>query len=280
MMGQISRWLRGSPSGTVTDFTPTFAVGTGRCGTHFLHAVLERDPTLASFHCDTRGAMLADSFMVYAQWNGLNVDHAGFVAQRRRWIAEARAEGRIYVESNPYLPLLSGILYRATQARFVFLIRRPEDVVNSEYVKGWYREAVIRSDPSLAVGIQPEMAPHHLFFRIMPSGEDYERWRALTRIGRIAWWWNTVNLRCWEELRKLPEKALRRIKIEEFDYASYCDIHLFIGGATPLKHKEFDKIRARRPGRAPQHRTRADWSADEEREFLAETRTARELFGY
>lgn len=280
MLGRVKQWLQRAQSEMVTDFTPAFAVGTGRCGTHFLHALFDRDPAFASFHCDTRGAMLGDSFMVYALWNGLNVDTAGFAEQRRRWVAAARRQGRIYIESNPYLPLLTGILHAAIGARFILLIRRPEDVVNSEYVKGWYREEVIRADPLRAAGIQPDMEPHHFFFRIMPAGEEYARWCALTRIGRIAWWWNAVNLRARQELSKLPESHWRSAKIEEFDYEGYREIHAFVGGRHPLGREEFERIRTRRPGRARRHRTRDEWSPEEEREFLAETKAARELFGY
>jgi len=256
---------------------PAFAVGTGRCGTHFLRDLMEKDPGIAAYH---HRSIDSDAFARYCAWNRLPVDMSPFYDARRAWIDEVRSSGLLYFESEPYLSLSIVPLYERFGARFVFVVRRPEDVVNSLFVKGWYAEEFYKADADLAPGYAPGLRGNHVFGRIVPNGEEFRRWSRLTRVGKLAWMWNALNVRTLEQLREIPEEQSVTVKLEELGYDCYRRLHAFVGGRQPMSEQEFDRIRNSKPGKGRNHRTADVWSERERREFEAETEEGRRLLGY
>ena len=256
---------------------PVFAVGTGRCGTHFLQRILDGHEAVLSQHMP---CMDEDSFHRYCVWNELPVDHAAFVESVRRRVAAASEQGKVYFEANSYFSFSIPLLSRAFDAKWVFVIRNPTDVVNSHVVKGWYENAIVREDAERAPGFQPGQAVNHTFGRILPRGAEFHRWRELTQIGKLAWMWNAVNLRIAEQLRSVPGKHKRQYKIEELDYHAYQDLFDFVGGKGPISEDTFKAIRSERPAKGRQRKSAEDWSRREREEFLRETEKGREVFGY
>lgn len=266
---------------TVEERVPVFVVGCGRSGTHFISDLMKNNPRIASFHLDDVGSVVADSFVEYCLWNDLPVDMEGFLLSRKNLIDSAGDEGRIYFEANPYLALSVIPLFERFQAKFIFIARKPEDTVNSHFIKGWYQDIPIISDADLAVGFQYDLKkPNHFFGRIVPRGKEYLRWIELTQIGRIAWMWNMINAKIVEQLDLLPDKLFLKVKLEELNYDQYLKINDFVGDFPPISEKEFARLRVRRPGKGPSHRTVSSWTQQETREFLEETKKARSLLGY
>lgn len=258
------------------EMSVTFAIGCGRSGTHFLQRVMEEDPGIASYHIVNADA---DSFEQYCRWNGLSVDSGGFLKERVARVERAAEKGQIYFESNPYLGLSLRELSDEFQARFIYLVRNPEKVINSHYVKGWYADSIERQDHRLPIGLQSTMTTNRSFGRLIPYGESYERWAELTRIGKIAWTWNAVQLKILEQLSQFPPESTLRVRTEEIDYSKYRELHAFVGGTGPISESLFERIRGIRPGKGPEHRSVESWNAVERSEFLEETRPARDLLG-
>lgn len=260
---------------------PVFAIGCGRSGTHFIARLMENDTRIASYHADTVDAANADSFLRYCTWNNLPVDLEGFLRHRNRLVDGSAALGRVYFEANTYLSLNLLTLFDRFHAKFVYLVRRPEDTVNSHYVKRWYEETVAKSDLGLSLGYQYDVkSPHHFFGRIVPNGREFQRWQSLTRIGKIAWMWNVLNMAILRQLEKLPYKQYVVQKLEDVDHVRYLEIHSFIGGSFPLSEEKFEEIRRVKPGKGRTHRLANTWSELEREEFLFETKQARDLLGY
>lgn len=260
--------------------TPTFCVGMGRSGTHFIQRVMEPDASLASYHLDNVNDSVGDAFVCYCAWNDLPVDLAGFVHGRRVLVGDALAAGRRYIEANPYLALSVSTLRAGLHAQFIYVVRSPEAVVNSHYIKGWYAEAPTYGDASLSLGYQYDAdRGNHFFGRVVPRGSEHERWRALTQIGRIAWVWNAYNQRILDQLEALPAGSYRQVRIEEVDYPVYRELHAFAGGRRPLTADEFEEIRKARPGKGKAHRTPESWSTQERAEFERETAPVRDALG-
>lgn len=262
------------------NFVPVFAVGTGRSGTHFMNKVMESDETFMSMHTDGLADTAMDSFIRYAQWYGLDLDLEPVRHFRHRLIATAADKGRIYFESNAYLSSVASHLHDWFGARVILLIRRPQDVVNSHFIKGWYEEWPHRADPFRPPSYPGGMPANHFFGRILPMGDDYRRWEGLTRIGRISWWWNTLNLHVYRAFEAIPETHRRVVRVESFDYEGYRDLHAFAGGRSLMSEEQFEDIRARRPGKGRGRRTVDSWTDQEWQEFMQETAEAREVFGY
>jgi len=259
---------------------PIFVVGTGRCGTHFLTAIMEGDDTFQSFHTDTLNVPAADSFARYALWYDLPIDLEPVRRYRHALIVEACNNGKVYFESNAYMSLLSSKLCDWFDARILLLTRKPEAVVNSHVRKGWYAHIPERRNNNLAPGLSPGWSPNHAFGRVMPRGEEYEKWLQLTQVGRVSWWVNALNMRVLEILETLHADAKRVVKVNELDYDKYLDLIEFANGKSPLDKASFDAIRSDRPGKGPAKRSVADWSKKEYEEFEVQTRPYRELMGY
>ncbi len=257
-------------------YNSIFAVGTGRCGTHLLTALMDANKQIQSHHIRDS---LADSFYRYAAWNKLPIDDAGFLAQRKLWVGTAHYTKQHYFEANPYLSFHVVPLYQQMDAKFIFLIRNPEAVVRSHIVKGWYKDLPQFSQTNLAVGFQYNMKPNHFFGRIIPTGATYENWVNLTRVGKLAWMWNIVNLQIAEQLKNIPAKNYAVLKIESLTHDKLQQIFSDWGIEKVIYKRQFERIVKKRPGKGRTTNTTI-WSPIEKAEFLRETAEATALFSY
>jgi hypothetical protein len=254
-----------------------FAVGTGRCGTKFLAQVFARDPEIASHH--ERHAF-NDAFHRYSRWYGLDLDEAGFLATKRRGVDWDLSAYRYSFEASGFLSLSLASLHRAFDAKFVIMVRRPERVVASYLRKGWYENDPILDDPSRPPTTQDVLLPHHFLGRTMPKGEEFERWRKLTRVGKLSWYWSRLNHELLAQADELPEQATRIQKLENLSYEAFCALRAFLGAPANVTSEVFADVRRRRPNASYGMRTVYDWNEDERREFEAETRGMAERLGY
>ena len=240
----------------------TFAIGTGRCGTHLFAELFDRDPTVVSRH---EVDPLHDAFHRYCAWHGLRRDDAGLVARKQRAVDAA---GAAYLEASAYVALGTATLHDDLDARFVALVRDPATTVNSLWVKGWY-------DPE-----RPPTEPHHVFSRLTPTGGDVERWAALSRVGKLAWYWRALNERMLAELERLPAEHRRLLRVEDLDFEAYRRVADFVGSAAPLSAAALERVLARRPGAGPMRRDVSAWSRRERTEFRREVGGFAERLGY
>ncbi len=243
--------------------TSTFAIGTGRCGTHLLAELFERDPGIVVRH---EADPEADAYDRYRAWNGRSFDSAALVARKRRAVAAAAAAGASYLEASAYLTLAVAPLFGAMRSRFVGLVRDPAETVASFWVKGWYD-----SDPHPS-------EPVHAFSRLEPA--DLERWRSLTRIGKLAWFWRALNERMLVELEGLPDDQTMLLRVEDIDVDAYRRVATFMGSVPRLSRLQVEAVLARRPGAGPTRRDPATWSTRERREFRHEVGDLPERLGY
>jgi hypothetical protein len=256
-----------------------FAVGTGRCGTLFLHQVLEQEPTVASSH---ERNPENEAFQRYCKWHGLAVDNEGFLAEKEREIA-ADLERRAYsFEASPYLSLSVGELHERFGAKFVFLIRRPDGVVTSFVHKGFYRRPYAVQNFDLAAGYQ-DQSPERFFTyfaRISPRGEFFQTWNGMTQVGKVAWFWRAFNERTLEAVEALPEDSYRIVRIEDLDYAKYMELCRFLGVDGQVPQATFDALRTSRPHAFWRKRMVDQWTEQEIREFEREVGDLAARFGY
>jgi hypothetical protein len=270
--------LRAMSDSRAAETPPTFAVGSGRSGTHFVARLLEREPAVAAHH---ERAPLADSFHRYCVWNRLPVDDAGFLANKAAGIAADRARGRLSFEASAYLALSIPALRAAFGARFVLLVRRPDRVVSSYLEKGWFAREPARRDPRLALGYQaaPEQ-PHHPFSRLAAWGDDGARWSRLSRVGKLAYFWRQLNEAALRDLAALSPEAARVQQLERFDYDAYRELARLVGFAPTLSGGGFARIAAERPGTRSAGASARDWSDAEAAEFETEVAPLAERLGY
>ena len=256
----------------------SFSVGTGRCGTRFLYELLRREPGVAASHERNR---TGEAFHRYCEWFALPVDREGFYWAKRNEILSDLEKNYHSHESSAYLSLSIIDLYERFDAKFIFLIRSPDKVVNSYMRKGWFKEDYVRSDNNLALGYQSFDHMHHFFSRsIVPSGQEFEVWKELGRVGKIAWYWMALNEKIIEQLRKLPDERYLVVRLEDFDYSTYKKVVSFLELKTVLSKEEFDKISTSRPNSLPSVVQVYDWSEKDIREFQNIVRDLAATFGY
>ena len=276
MIAQVSttdpRQQRGTDTGVV------FATGTGRCGTQFLARLLELEPDVAAFH---ERNPLGDSFHRYCVLNTLPVDQFGFIAEKRAGIAADLRESRVSFESSSYLALSCQLLFEQFRAKFILLTRRPDKVVNSYYKKGWFEHRLIRENPILAPGYQPEpQRAHHPFSRTIPRGPEAVAWDGYTRVGKIAWMWQMINRRVLEQFGHLPSANCRVVKLEDLSYPTYRELCDYMGFAPKVTRQQFDALSQARPNALHPTRGVHDWSDQESHEFESEVSELAERLGY
>ncbi|EDX84868.1 glycosyl transferase, group 1 family protein [Synechococcus sp. PCC 7335] len=221
-----------------------FTVGTGRCGTQFLSRILSLEPKVASVH---ERNPFNETFHRYCKWYGIPIDHEGFLQTKEQEIQADFERYAFSVESSAHLSLSIKELYERFNAKFVLLVRRPDQVVNSYRYKGWYSQPVVRSDIHLPPSYQSSHESHHFLGRIFPSGEVFERWRKMTQVGKLAWYWNELNRQVLQQFSAIPQSHWRIQKLEDLSYTQYLEIAQFIGFPSHVSEGEYQQLATRRP---------------------------------
>jgi hypothetical protein len=255
-----------------------FAIGTGRSGTTFLHEIMAKDKKVDSSH---ERHIWSDSYLRFVRWYQLNVDVEGCWAIKQAAVEHAHNKGEDYFESSQYISFHTLELHELFDAKFIFLIRHPIQVVNSYFSKGWYAPPICRKDPRLPPSMQPgHKYPHHHFGRIMAFQDEGKDWDNLSRIGKIAWYWKTVNQRILEDIKKLPENSILTTRLEDFSFDKYEEMYAFLNREPALSKKKFERIVKKKPNRRKRTIASKDWSKKEWEEFLFYTREIAEKMGY
>lgn len=258
------------------NLSPIFAIGTGRCGTHLLEALLNESKYINSHHIQDSNL---DSFYRYTRWYNLPVDQRPLLRQRYNWIKEASLKNRIYFESNPYLSFHVEDFHSALNAKFIFIYRNPESVIRSHLIKGWYKDIAtdnLETTPGLEYGIPL----NHSLGRIQPlEAEERREWFSLSQPGKIAWMWSAVNGIIDKQLQKIPDENKFYLRIEGLNYHKFQELEAFIGVSLGLSEKKFLKIIEAKPGKGKSVYD-SHWQDNEIKEIKRICSTVNEQLGY
>lgn len=254
-----------------------FGIGTGRCGTKFLSEVISLEPHVSAVH--ERNPM-NEAFQRYCKWNHLPVDDEGFLHIKELEIREDLETNIFSFESSSYLSLSVRDLYDRFGAKFILMVRSPERVVNSLWAKGLYDKPIIRKIDRLAAGYQQYARPHHFLSRLVPTGEMVTRWYKLTRVGKLAWYWNAFNTYILDQFESIPEAHKMVVKLEDASFDCYLEIPKFCGFQPTIDKADYDEVVERRPNARLNIRTVSDWNSREISEFEVEVAPMAEYFGY
>ena len=264
-----------------TEDKVAFAIGTGRCGTKFLSKVLGLESNVSSVH---ERNSFNETFHRYMKWYRLDVDLEGFFQTKSEEIEADLKKASFSFEASAYLTFHAPELYERFRAKFIFLVRQPDKVVNSYANKGYYLKEIYRKDNRLPPGYQETKRFHHFLNRVIPSGEKFESWKQMSRIGKIAWYWNAVNERGLAELEKVPEDHWMLVKLEELNYEKYQEIMAFLKLNPQVRQTKYDSLSAdpRSVNRFRRYTfpVLSQWSEQEVREFEREVKPMAERFGY
>lgn len=254
-----------------------FAVGTGRCGTKFLAEVLNLESGVSSVHDRNP---LNETFHRYCKWHRLPVDNEGFLHTKEHEIRRDLENHRFSIEVSGQLSLSVRDLFARFGAKFILLVRSPERVVTSYLRKGWFDKPIVRGNSQSALGYQECEQFHEFLGRIVPLGDEFQRWNQMSRVGKLAWYWNVLNARVLEQFEDIPETHWQIQKLEELTYDRYRKITQFLGFQATVTQRIFKELAQSRPNAMTNVPTIANWSASEIAEFEAEVAPIAQRLGY
>lgn len=270
----------------MTDLSPKdkfkgqigFAIGTGRCGTQFIAKVIEREANVSSVH---ERNPFNETFHRYCKWYGLLVDSEGFLQTKTDEIQQDLESHDFSFEASAHLSLSVPELYDRFGAKFLLMVRSPEKVVNSYLKKGWYEKPVLRANPNLPPSYQhPSKEFHHFLGRIVPSKDKFAQWNQMSRVGKLAWYWNALNAKVLEQFASIPETHWRIEKLEDLSYDRYREVTDFLGFKSAIAPETYDNLAQSRPNAKSRLRALDSWTQTEIDEFEAEVKPMAERFGY
>ncbi len=261
-----------------------FATGTGRCGTHLISKLLCLESNVASSH---ERNPLNEAFHRYCKWYKLPVDDEGFLSQKELEIKSDLLGHNISFEASSLLSMSIAPLYERFDSKFILLLRRPELVVNSLLHKGenknvikWYELPYYKKDLTLAPGYQSYTHFHHFLGRISPRGKSFKKWNALTRVGKLSWFWSTVNHEIIKQFSKIPNENYRIQKIEQMDFRRYRELCQFLGFKSSISEVRFNAEITHRPTFKHKDDAIIKWADLEKREFETEVKAMAQKLKY
>ncbi|MBW2172856.1 MAG: hypothetical protein JRF69_12970 [Deltaproteobacteria bacterium] len=216
---------------------------------------------------------MSDAFQRYVKHNNLPVDNSGFIETKRNGILSDLKSHQFSFEASAYLSLSVTEVYEHFKSKFILLVRRPDEVVNSYITKRWYEHELVRQNDHLAPHFQPGLLlPHHSFSRIVPVGDEAKPWNEYTRIGKLSWFWTYLNRSVITQLQFIPKDDYRIVKLEDLDYQSYRDICAFIGFESVVPEAQFHEIAQAKPNFKPRKKELSEWTDREKMEFENEVK--------
>lgn len=222
-----------------------------------------------------------ESYYRFITYNKLPVDTSGNIALIKHGILEDWKKGDIALVFSPYFS--HGMLELdqvLSPNRIIFGMSDPEFTVQSIYNKGFFSQYYLHGHNDLALGFQPSFAGSwsQYFGRIVPNKKEYCDWEKLTRIGKISWWVNRINIDIWQQLLQLPREKIYIFNLQEADqnYDWYLCMAKEFGLAPILSREKFLSIKGRRVRK--EHNIHHEWSLLEREEFKRLTKEWKELY--
>jgi hypothetical protein len=255
-----------------------FCVGTGRCGTTFLAEVAGREPEVAASHERLR---LGATFHMFCKWHNLAVDSEGFLLDREEAVRGDLERRQFSFECSALLSHSLEELSERFRARFLLLVRSPQETVASFAVRGWFLKPIARRDPGRAPSYREGEEPRHFLGRNIPHGAEFERWTRLTQVGKLAWFWQARNRAILEQFSRLPASHCRIVRLEDLDFRHYQEVAGFMGWRSQIDAEQFAELAQARPNAGPNPPRRyTTWNAVEVAEFEAEVGPVAGALGY
>ena len=240
-------------------------VTVGRSGTRWLSDIFSKHRN-AIASCERHS--IIESIYRYVKWNKLPIDVQGIVDISKDSIVQDWKDHDISMVTSPYFSHDLLYLYETLKPEYIIWgVNDPKFTVTSFYNKGWYNKEKIRKFENLTYGIQPSLSLNQSFGRIIPKEKEYPEWKKLTRIGKIAWLYSTINLEIYNDLKKIPKESIFIFKLEEADqnyeyYLKYA--HKF--GLKEILLKD-DFLSVKKLSVKDNDNIKSKWSEKEKNEF-------------
>ena len=171
--------------------------------------------------------------------------------------------------ASPYLSFgIQELTNRLNPDYLFFHIRDPIKSVESFYKKNWYLETDNFGVDSPI--IDTSLTLHRTLSRIVPKNDHFKEWLKLTRIGKITWFWATINKNIFNEFDKIKNKDKFFVKLEDVDqnYEIYEKLVNKFNFENKMTKNKFYNVINNAPNRELEKKYEyINWSNKEKKEF-------------
>ena len=211
-----------------------FVTGTGRCGTMLACRLLSLSPRVQCEHesCFRHESMM--SFHTRGDRSGYADDIDRSLEPRRQSLQRL---GKVLGISSGHLYFAIPQLYEryGEEARFILLVRRPEQFARSAAARGFF-------DPSHPNPCH-QIEPHR-------DEEIHERWVRASPLERTLWYWALVNQFVLDAFATMSAGVCRIIRIEQMRTNLAMDLCRFVG-INDVEPHQVSRLLAQRVNASP-----------------------------
>lgn len=172
--------------------------------------------------------------------------------------------------SSPYFSFGVEELTNQINPNYIFFnLRNPVQTIESLHTKGWYlsfdRKKKIES-PQIDIS----ESQYRSFSRIIPKGKYLEEWTSFTRIGKITWFWSTVNKAILNDFNKIQNIEKIFIKLEDINqkYNFYENLSNKFSFKNKMTKSQFMNVVNKAPNKGNENKhLYKNWSTLEKKEY-------------
>jgi len=244
-------------------------VTVGRSGTRWLADIFSAHKN-AIGSCERRREI--ESFYRYVKWNNLPVDVTGIIDLIKFDIVQDWKKHDVSLVVTPYfshdlfnlskLLKVDSVIWGINDAKFT---------ITSFLNKNWYGSELPRKDHLKISGFQPALGLklNYSFGRPIPSGQEFEKWKLLTRVGKVSWFFNIVNMEIYNSIKKMDKAKVWIFKLSDADqnFEYYLKMAGHFNLEPVLSKKEFLAIKGNSRHLKDEENTTRSWSEIENKEF-------------
>jgi len=250
----------------VMDNKFALSFGAGRCGQNWFAKIFNSHSNWVGT-CERFTDY--EAFYRYISYYSLPIDKEGVFKLFELASNRDMAKYQNTFIASPYLSFGVNELYKRLSTNYLFFnIRNPIKSVESFYRKGWYLNSDNFTINSPSIDISNNLKK--TFSRIVPHGEFFKEWIELTRIGKIAWYWATINKAIYDDFNKIKNINKFYIKLEDVDqnYEIYEKLFNKFNFKNKMTKKQFYGVINKAPNKGPNDKYNyKDWNNLEKKEF-------------
>tara|TARA_B100001057_G_scaffold494924_1_gene592640 strand:- start:8235 stop:9158 length:924 start_codon:yes stop_codon:yes gene_type:complete len=241
--------------------------GAGRCGQNWFSKIFNSHSNWVGT-CERFSDL--ESFYRYITYYNLPIDKEGFFKLLMLVVNRDLSKYNNTLIGSPYFSFGVEELIKKLNPNFIFFnIRNPIHSVESFHKKGWYLNSnyfVSNKGPI----IDESNNLSRSFSRIVPNNEYFNEWINLTRIGKITWFWATINKAILDDFKKFQDIDKFFLKLEDIDqnYDFYLRLSSKFNFENKMSEKEFYNIINKAPNKGSNYKYNyKDWNDLEKKEF-------------
>lgn len=211
-----------------------------------------------------------EAFYRYICYYNLPISKNGFIDLIELSSKKDMAKYQNSFISSPYLSFGVEELTNKLKPNSIFFnIRNPIKTVESLYNKGWYQNLDNQKEINSPL-IDITDSQYRSFSRIIPKGEYLKEWLSLSRIGKITWFWSTVNKTIYDDFNNIQNIDKYYVKLEDVNqnYDIYERLSKKFNFNNKMTERQFYKVL----DKAPNNDTKLshvykNWNNVEKKEF-------------